>query len=562
VKITHLHIENFRSIQSLDFSPSGYSVLIGENNSGKSNILHALQLVIGESWPSERLFSENDFYNLDTSKEINIRVLFDQSIEHWVNKFSCQIQGFQLACKAYKRKTGKKNPGDLKCDYFCVDSKGEVISYPADPLKKGEKYSGTWLPLRVNSEMRESIPLIYVDVMREYDRHSPSGRWTILRKLFDDVNREFQQSKDTVEVFLEPDQTKAKLTRQQAFQARMRSAYELLKTDSFKKIEELLAKNALEHMGLTKEEGSISLHFDSHDPTNVYKSLQLVVSQLGIESSASDVGAGLQSAIVVGILRTYEELKREGAVFAIEEPEVFLHPQKARYFASVLHSIAASGNQVFVSTHSPIFVNIHRTEDVCIVRRSKEAGTKVKKADKLNITLKERELLRLLTEFDTQRNELFFARKVLFTEGDTEKIIFPLAFKALGFDINKLGISVIECGGKTKIPLFIKVCQAIELPFYVVVDTDIHPINPNWPEKRQATQKEDNAKHARWNKAIADTLPKENKVTWCSPDIEEICGLSRNSSTKIESAYEMFTGIKVDKVPDEIKDVIEKVINL
>jgi predicted ATP-dependent endonuclease of OLD family len=546
----------------LDFSPSDYSVLIGENNSGKSNILHALQLIIGESWPSERLFSENDFYNLDTSQVINIRILFDQYIEHWVNKFPCQVQGFQLVCKAYKRKTGKKNPGDLKCDYFCVDKKGEVINYPADPLKKGEKYVGAWLPLRVNSEMRESIPLIYVDVMREYDRHSPSGRWTILRKLFDDVNREFQQSKDTVEILLEPDQPKVKLTRQQAFQTRMHAAYDLLKTDSFKKIEELLAKNALEHMGLTKEEGSISLHFDSHDPTNVYKSLQLFVSQLGIETSASDVGAGLQSAIVVGILRTYEELKREGAIFAIEEPEVFLHPQKARYFASVLHSIADSGNQVFVSTHSPIFVNIHRTEDVCIVRRTKEAGTKVTKAGELNLTLEERELLRLLTEFDAQRNELFFARKILLTEGDTEKIIFPLAFKALGSDINKLGISVIECGGKTKIPLFIKVCRAIELPFYVVVDEDIHPIDPSWPEKRQTAQKEDNAKHARWNKAITETISEKDKISWYSPDIEAICDLPRNSSTKIDRAYEMFVNIKSDHVPEGIKGVIERVINL
>jgi len=173
MKIAQLHIEHFRSIQSLDFSPGNYSVLIGENNSGKSNILRALQLVIGETWPSERLFSENEFYNLDTSKEILIRVLFDQTIDHWVNRFSCKVHGFQLVCKAYKRKTGKKNPGDLKCDYVCVNENGESISYPADSLKKGEKYVGQWLPLRVNSEMRESIPFIYVDVMREYDRHSP-----------------------------------------------------------------------------------------------------------------------------------------------------------------------------------------------------------------------------------------------------------------------------------------------------------------------------------------------------------------------------------------------------
>jgi predicted ATP-dependent endonuclease of OLD family len=562
MKIKHIHIEHFRSIKSLSFTPTDYSVLIGENNSGKSNILRALQLIIGESWPSERLFSENDFYKLDTSKEIIIRILFDQCIEQWSNNYNCQIYGFQLTCKAYKRKTGKKNPGDLKCDYNCVDDKGELVKYPAEPLKKGEKYEGQWFPLRVNSEMRESIPLIYVDVMREYDRHSPSGRWTILRKLFDDVNREFKISKEIVEIFNDSDQTKLQLTRQEAYKRKMESAYELLKTDSFKKIEGLLTKNALEHMGLSEDEGSITLHFDTHDPSNVYKSLQLFVTQLGIETSASDVGAGLQSAIVVGILRTYEELKREGAVFAIEEPEVFLHPQKARYFMSVLHTIADSGNQVFVSTHSPIFVNIHRTEDVCIVRRTIDDGTTVSKPDKLDITLEQRETLRLLTEFDTHHNELFFARKVLLVEGNTEKIIFPLAFKALGYDINKLGISIIDCGGKTKIPLFIKVCKSIEMPFSVVVDEDIHPIDAKWSDKEKAKQKDDNEKHNRWNKEISLLVQDEPQISWLSPDIEATCDLPRNNSTKIDRAYEMFTNIEAKNIPEAIKGIIEKMINL
>jgi len=54
------------------------------------------------------------------------------------------------------------------------------------------------------------------------------------------------------------------------------------------------------------------------------------------------VGADLQSAIVIAIFRTYEEIKREGAIFAIEEPEVFLHPQKQRYFSNILSEL--SGN--------------------------------------------------------------------------------------------------------------------------------------------------------------------------------------------------------------------------
>ena len=50
--VSKLLIRNFRSIekQSLDFKP-GKNVLIGKNNSGKSNIVKALDLVLGEKHP-------------------------------------------------------------------------------------------------------------------------------------------------------------------------------------------------------------------------------------------------------------------------------------------------------------------------------------------------------------------------------------------------------------------------------------------------------------------------------------------------------------------------------
>ena len=60
--ISRVHIENFRSVKTLDFVPGRYAVLIGENNAGKSNVLKALNLALGEAWPTERSFSEEDFF--------------------------------------------------------------------------------------------------------------------------------------------------------------------------------------------------------------------------------------------------------------------------------------------------------------------------------------------------------------------------------------------------------------------------------------------------------------------------------------------------------------------
>lgn len=49
MKISRIYIENYRSIKKLDFLPGNYCVLVGENNAGKSNILKAVNLVLGET---------------------------------------------------------------------------------------------------------------------------------------------------------------------------------------------------------------------------------------------------------------------------------------------------------------------------------------------------------------------------------------------------------------------------------------------------------------------------------------------------------------------------------
>ena len=87
--------------------------------------------------------------------------------------------------KAYKRQVKTKPAGTLVVDFVCIDKNGKVCKYPATPYKQGERYSGQYYELKVTKELREKIPFIYVDVMRDYNRQDPSNRWSILRRLTD-----------------------------------------------------------------------------------------------------------------------------------------------------------------------------------------------------------------------------------------------------------------------------------------------------------------------------------------------------------------------------------------
>ena len=61
--ISKLFAKNFRSLrQTVIRLENGKNVIVGKNNSGKSNIIKAIELLVGEKHPSYVSISPNDFY--------------------------------------------------------------------------------------------------------------------------------------------------------------------------------------------------------------------------------------------------------------------------------------------------------------------------------------------------------------------------------------------------------------------------------------------------------------------------------------------------------------------
>jgi predicted ATP-dependent endonuclease of OLD family len=273
------------------------------------------------------------------------------------------------------------------------------------------------------------------------------------------------------------------------------------------------------------------------------------------------VGAGLQSAIVIAIFRTYEEIKKDGAIFAIEEPEVYLHPQKQRYFSSILSGLA-NNNQVFITTHSPVFVRLYEPENVCLIRRNATDGTTAKLCAKEEILTSEKEALKIENYFDNQRNEMFFAKGVVFVEGATEKFTFPYAGRILNIDLDRYGISVIECGGKGNLLTFAKVASAFGIPYVVVADEDIRETSLiQDPEKKRKIE-ERNADDKRKNDALKGFVPSD-QMFWMVPNIEAVMGISENNDNKIKQAL-IYLKSKQEKkdIAEEIQNPINKILSM
>ena len=79
---------------------------------------------------------------------------------------------------------------------------------------------------------------------------------------------------------------------------------------------------------------------------------------------------------------------------------------------------------------------------------------------------------KLIKELDPERNEMFFAQRILIVEGDTEKLALPEYSKRLGLDFDKVGSTIIEVGGKRNIVDFVDLALSFEIPVAIAYDID------------------------------------------------------------------------------------------
>ena len=184
-------------------------------------------------------------------------------------------------------------------------------------------------------------------------------------------------------------------------------------------------------------------------------------------------------ALIRGLEACVEEAS--GVVFAIEDPELFLGPQGHRYLRQLFRLLAEGGNQIFFTTHAPGLLSVGALEEVNLVGRDELGVTTVERLRPIDVD----DTFRAMCEFDAERSELFFSRAAVLVEGMTEKVTLPLVFRALGHDPDREQISIVECGGKANMPLFIEICRRARVPYVVVHDGDVHPgIEPDEAEMR------------------------------------------------------------------------------
>jgi putative ATP-dependent endonuclease of the OLD family len=243
----------------------------------------------------------------------------------------------------------------------------------------------------------------------------------------------------------------------------------------------------------------------------------------------------------VALVRALEACAQsiEGVVFAIEEPELYLAPQAHRYMYRLVRRLAEHGNQIFFTTHAPGLLSVAALDEVNLVTRDELGVTAVERLRPIDVD----ETFRVLCEFDAERSELFLSRAAILVEGMTEKMALPFVFHALGYDPDREQISIVECGGKSNLPLFVEICKRARVPFVVLHDSDLR------------RDREPDPAHLQLNALIRKRAGARRTVV-LEPDFEGVAGF-RGRAHKPERAWQRLANAPLDELPAQLVHAVK-----
>ena len=437
MKIKRIHIENFRSLKNVDIYPNNLCVFVGENNAGKSNILQAINLVLGETWPSAKSLRETDFFGNNMGNSILISLDFEDENEAVRRIF------FKAGLEDDELKA------ELKMNYWHSTTEYYV--------KKG---------------IREQFGILYIKAIRDLQYHLGQSSWTLMGKIGRLLKEEFDDEID------------------QSGKRELKQLYSDIKgklsISKFNQLEGEL-KEAFSSQ-ILRTEHDVSLDFQHFDPLNYYKTLQLIPKEFEEIKNINQLGDGMKNMILLALFRAYASTFPGTSIIAIEEPEIYLHPQSRRSLYTLFKELSNSGTQIFYSTHSAEFVDLEYYDDICVVRKEKDdEGLYSTFAKQLNINAfiskrrsetglnniteeSSRQFLRNIS--DSETNKAFFSRFIVLVEGNTEKWALPIYARKLNFDFDSRSIEVVVVRGKSQIETFYTIYREFNFPIYVIFDGD------------------------------------------------------------------------------------------
>jgi len=410
MKITKIRIENFRSIKHSEFDVTDFNIFVGQNNCGKTNFFEAIEFFFNG------IKSSVDINGLKYKRNSDLEIIVEID-------FSGAQDGALKMINEKNKTTIIKALGESDIVSFCRSSnepKKRTMLIARNEVKPGTGF---------DAALNDFLPKFeYINTKQYYDSVAKYAKTTPMGIMLSGVLSTILEGNPLYKEF------------QEKFKELFENDDSEIKAEFDRignKVKTYLEK---QFPDCTKVRFEVSIPvFD-----DLLKNFDTSIDD-GIETLAEEKGDGMQRALMLAIIQAYADFRKQSEdkgktfLFFIDEAELHLHPTAQRNLKNVLQSLAQDTDQVFINTHSSVFV-ADNLEYQKIFKVEKNEGVTL--IDKVTDFEKPYVVFELL---GGSPSDLLLPRNFLIVEGQSEFELLTRVIKRFYYD--RPNIQIIKASG-------------------------------------------------------------------------------------------------------------------
>jgi len=459
IQIDIVRICGFRGISNIEIALPRVTVLLGQNNAGKTSVIKALQLAIGDY---SRYLSDEDFHISEDGKRqeaitVDIRLIpvadkarASEFSEEWQQELGAKIQA-EADGKQYVAIRTTAKPDRVKGGY--IIERYEMESWPV--YNEWEKVNFR----KKLGKRLEAVPFIPIDAQRDIhtelkEKSSFVGR--VLSSVEYDDTDVAELERMVAEVNKEAIEKSEPLQRLKTHLDNLNQSFE----DS----------GQTELTPFPKKIRDLSKRFSVNFGESDKSSFSMEYHGMGTRSWASMLTVKAFTELLAK--NHEEEAEPFFPIMAAEEPEAHLHPNAQRTLYRQLIDVPG---QVIISTHSPYIAGLAKLHEIKYLNKP-ESSVQVYQ---LRTEFEDDDLRKLKREVVHSRGELLFSKAIVLSEGETEEQALPELFESYtGKHPFSLGINFVGVNGSgAKYRPFLILAKDLNIPVFIFSDGEAQTVN-------------------------------------------------------------------------------------
>ena len=493
MRVARLQIENFRGIKQADILLPKHGVLIGDNNTGKTTILEAMDLVLGpDRLNRQPPIDEHDFFrgkytaepvvaqaDGDCEADAEVAVVEDAALVAGGKEVAPEPPRIEIEVTVTDLTEEQKAKfGDYV--EFWDSTKGTLYDQPAsagvDPAHITEALRVTFHGWYDQEEDDFEGKTYFTRTLTENDRPEQFSRrnkqvcgFLYLRSLRTGSRALSLERGSLLDIIL-----RLKEVRPQMWEDTLRT----LSAISVASDPELGISPVLESINTAlkkyvPKEWGVEPHLKVSNLTREH--LRKVITAFIVTGDGDHAapfyrqGTGTINMLVLAMLSQIAEGK-QNVIFAMEEPDTAIPPYAQK---RIVHEVRKMASQTIFTSHSPYVLEEFAIEETVVLARDAD-GILARQAINLPDNVKHK---RYRQEFRTRFCEGLLARRILVAEGATEASAFPVACRRLAelrpdtySSLEALGVCTVDADGESNIPGMTQLYRQIGKRVFAICD--------------------------------------------------------------------------------------------